>query len=168
MRRLLPLVYAELKQMAAGQMAGQSREHTLQATALVHEIVLRLIQGEAPEWNDRHHFFSVAARAMRQVLVDHARTRNRAKRSPGGVRVDLDGVEAVIAPYEKRAGDLEALNEALARLREMDARAADLVDLRFILGLTMEQCAFVMGMSKRNVEREWTAARAHLARELKR
>ena len=159
---LLPLVYDELHKLAGRVMSGQRRDHTLQTTGLLHEAYLRLSNGDS-EIQDRRHFMNVAARAMRSVLVDHARARNRDKRRAGGERLMLDElVEAV----EVRASNLLALDEALERLGERDPTMARLVDLRFFAGMSVEEAAGVLELSPRQAAREWATARAWLRREL--
>lgn len=174
---LLPLVYEELRRLAASYMQGERLDHTLQPTALVHEAYMRMIDPSAttadrPVWKNRAHFIGVAARAMRRVLVDHARGHNAAKRGGAGAyagggrvweRVTLD---EAIAAGEADATQLLALDEALKRLSEMDARAARVVELRFFGGLTIAEAARVLGVSDSTVEDDWAMARAWLAREL--
>jgi len=165
LHELLPLVQAELHCMAVAQMSQQPAEHTLQATALVNEAVLRLIRSGPRTWNDRAHFFRSVARTMRTLLVDHARAKKRAKRSGGSVRVPLDDVASKL---ETRAGDIEALNLALEKLARADPGAASLIELRYFLDLPMNIAAEVLGMPQRTAEREWTSARAWLRQELTR
>jgi RNA polymerase sigma factor (TIGR02999 family) len=165
---LLPLVYNELHRLAARAMRGQPDGHTLQTTALVHEAYLRLVDREVgPEsvvWQSRAHFFAVAARAMRSVLVDHARARRAAKR--GGGRRRLEVTVAPDGADQERNIDVIALDEALGRLAEMDQRKVRLVELRFFTGLGIEDAAEVLGISPATVKREWSMARAWLRREL--
>jgi len=162
--QLLPLVYDELRRLAAGNMARESTAHTLNATALVHEAYLRLI-GSSPDigWNHRGHFFAAAAESMRRILVDHARKKHAHKRGGERQRVPLDDVQ-IAAPEQNI--DLLALDEALTRLASVDAEAAKLVQLRYFSGLTTPQAAECMGTSTRTAERLWAFARAWLYREM--
>jgi len=160
---LLPLVYAELREMAGRQLRRENPGHTLSPTALVHEAYIRLVDQTRVEWQDRAHFFAVASQAMRRVLVDHAR-RHRAARRGGGVRpLALDEVEI---PLHERAGVLVALDEALHRLERLDERMARVVELRFFGGLTEPEAAEVLGVAERTVRRDWVKARGWLLREL--
>src|SRR5271165_266000 len=149
--QLLPLVYGELRRLAAGRLAREAPGQTLQATALVHEAYLRLVGAEDPGWNGRGHFFAAAAEAMRRILIERAR-RNRALRR-GGDRVRLDLDQAAPAAPE-RSEDLLALDEALDRLAIKDARKAELVKLRYFAGLTMEQAAEALGISVATAHRD--------------
>jgi len=160
---LLPLVYQELRALAARQMARERGDHTLTPTALVHEAWLRLSTGNVPEYSDRQHFLSVAAIAMRRVLVDHARGHDRDKRGGGLARVTLvtDLAESAMNPE-----DLLALDAALVRLADLDADMARVVELRWFGGLGVVEAAAVMATSPRSVNRLWTAARAWLSREM--
>ena len=161
--RLLPLVYDELRLRAARYLRRERPNHTLQATALVHESYLRLVDQREVRWQNRAHFFGVAAQAMRRILVDEARSRGRWKRGGGGRHVSLGQVE----PESKgRSVDLLALDEALRRLAVRDARQARVVELRYFGGLTVEEAAEVIGVSEVTVRREWTMAKAWLRREL--
>jgi RNA polymerase sigma factor (TIGR02999 family) len=162
---LLPLVYAELRSLAARVMDGERAEHTLQPTALVHEAWLRLFATQLPPLADRAHFARLAARAMRHVLVDHARARRREKRGGGAERrVLLDDVLDEV----ERSGSLDviALHEALERLAAQDEQAARIVEVRFFGGLTIAEAAAALGVSTPTVERGWSVARLWLAREL--
>jgi len=162
---LAPLVYGELRRVAEQHMRRERPDHTLQATALVHEAFLRLTGGASPSWQDRTHFFKAAARIMRHVLVDHARARGYAKRGGGGLRISIeDGAAAVLA--EERAPDLVALDEALGRLERLDPRQHQVVELRFFGGLSVEETAEVLGVSAITVKRDWRSARAWLFAEL--
>jgi RNA polymerase sigma factor (TIGR02999 family) len=160
---LLGHVYEDLRRVARGCMRGQPRGHTLQATALVHEAWLRLARARGFPWKDREHFLSVAARAMRQVLVDHARGKGRRKRGGGRRRHPLD---AIVVTYEERAIDLLALDEALGRLGGVDPQAARIVERRFFGGMSVEEVARSLGVSVRTAERDWEHARAWLHRAL--
>ena len=160
---LLPLVYDDLRRQARRFMRAQPAGHTLQTTALVHEAYLRLVGQSPVEWNGRAHFFGVAAKAMRSILVDHARARVAAKRGGSPRVVTLDDA-AGVAP--QRGVDVLALDDALGRLAELDARKSKLVELRYFGGLGIEEAAAVLGVSPATVKREWTTARAWLRREL--
>ena len=161
---LVPLVYGELRRQAERYMRAQSAGHTLQATALVHEAYLRLVDRDAVEWQGRAHFFGVAAKAMRSILVDHARARHAAKRGGGAAREVTLGAAGAVA--REPAVDVLALDEALTRLAELDARKAHLVELRYFAGLGIEEAAAALEVSPATVKREWSAARAWLRREL--
>jgi RNA polymerase sigma factor (TIGR02999 family) len=162
--QLLPLVYDELRQLAAQKLAQEKPGQTLQATALVHEAYLRLVDTEqARQWNSRGHFFAAAAEAMRRILVESARHKNRLKHGRGRQRVDLDsGCRVSAAP----SLDLLALDEALSRLAETEPAKAELVKLRFFAGLTMPEAAAALGVSLATAERHWTFAKAWLYAEL--
>jgi RNA polymerase sigma factor (TIGR02999 family) len=164
LEELLPLVYHELHRQAARFMRAQPAGHTLQTTALVHEAYLRLIGQSSTEWQGRAHFFGVASKAMRSILVDHARSRASAKRG-GSVRpITLDEAGAIAGP---QAGvDVLALHEALQRLAELDSRKSQLVELRYFGGLEIDEAAAVLGVSVSTAKRDWTTARAWLRREL--
>jgi RNA polymerase sigma factor (TIGR02999 family) len=157
---LLPLVYDELRKLAAARMAEEKPGQTLQATALVHEAYVRLVGGDQPEeWNGRGHFFAAAAEAMRRILVESARRKARFKHGGGLVRHDLDEVQ----PAAPELGeDLLALDEALARLAEKDPVKAELVKLRHFAGLTIDQAAHALGISPATADRYWAYARAWL------
>jgi RNA polymerase sigma factor (TIGR02999 family) len=162
--RLLPLVYDELRRLAAGHMAREKPGQTLDATALVHEAYLRLV-GPADErrWENRGHFFAAAAEAMRRILVEQARRKGRARHGGGQQRVNLD--ENVLAA-ESPDHDLLAIDEALTRLAELDPKKAELVKLRFFAGLTMPEAAVSLGISLATAERHWAFARTWLYAEL--
>lgn len=162
--QVLPLVYARLKSMAEDHMKSERPEHTLQPTALVHEAFLKL--GDAHmEWQGEPHFFAVAARAMRQVLIDHARTRGRDKRGGGRALVRIDDVDAP-TPTDARDIDLLDLDGALLRLALHDELAARIVEMRFFAGMEVEAIAGVLGITDRTVRRHWVYAKAWLAREM--
>ncbi|HMN40916.1 MAG TPA: sigma-70 family RNA polymerase sigma factor [Phycisphaerales bacterium] len=171
---LLPLVYDELRVLAAQHLGGERPNHTLQPTALVHEAYLRLLgpDGEQTPWQNRAHFFGAAARAIRRILVDHARARDSLKRGGGAPKVSLDEVSIAVADDATgRAGeaagvDLLALDKALARLAAMDPHKATVVELRFFGGLTVEETARSLGVSESTIAREWQFARVWLHREL--
>jgi RNA polymerase sigma factor (TIGR02999 family) len=156
---LLPLVYEELRRLAAHQMAHQPPGQTLQPTALVHEAWLRLVRGEDQTWQNRAHFFAAAAEAMRRILIERARGRNRLKHGGGRQRMELTDVAAGEDP---EALDMIALDEALIRLRGFDRRLEQVVNLRFFAGLTVDQTADVMEIAPRTVKRDWEFARAWL------
>ena len=162
-RELWRLVHGELHGLAARHLRGQRPGHTLQATALLNEAYLRLFGGGEADFQHRRHFFSVASRAMRSILVDHARARGREKRTAPGERVPLDDL---VASYEERSADLVALGEALEELEAVDGRLVQLVELRFFGGRSMPEAAELLGLSLRTAEREWHAARAWLQRRL--
>jgi RNA polymerase sigma factor (TIGR02999 family) len=160
---LLPLVYDEFRRLADDYLRQETRAHTLQPTALVHEAYLKLIDQTRVNWQGRTHFFAVGAQAMRRILVDHARARHRAKRGGGWQRIELDD-HLLLSP--DRDADLLAVDEAIEKLALLDPRQARIVELRFFGGLTMDEVAEVIGVSKRTVENEWTIIRAWLRREL--
>ncbi|HYE14564.1 MAG TPA: sigma-70 family RNA polymerase sigma factor [Pyrinomonadaceae bacterium] len=160
---LMPLVYAELHRLAARYMRGERPGHTLQTSALVNEVYLRLAGHEDIQWQDRAHFFAVAAQAMRRILVDHARRRGNQKRGGDVHKVALD--EALIVSDE-RAAEVVALDDALARLAEVAPRKSRLVELRFFGGLGIEEAAEVLQVSPGTVMRDWTFAKAWLRREI--
>jgi RNA polymerase sigma factor (TIGR02999 family) len=169
--QLLPLVYDELRQLAAAKLAQEKPGQTLQATALVHEAYLRLVaspeckRGEEPHFNSRGHFFAAAAEAMRRILIENARRKGRVRRGGGLRRVGLDEAQLLTdGPNE----DLLALDDALNRLAELDPVRAELVKLRFFAGLTMPEAAAVLGISLTTAERYWTFARAWLHAEMSR
>jgi RNA polymerase sigma factor (TIGR02999 family) len=163
--QLLPLVYDELRGLAAQKMAQEAPGQTLQPTALVHEAYLRLVDtDQAQHWNSRGHFFAAAAEAMRRILVDNARGKNSLKRGAGRRPHPLDAAR-LLAP--RLDDDILALNEALDRLAATDTDAAELVKLRFFAGLTSEQAAETLGISSRTAERIWAYARAFLLKQLK-
>ena len=156
---LMALVYGELRAIARHKMRSCPPGHTLQATALVHEACARLMGAAAPSWRDRKHFLALASRCMRHLLIDHARKRRTQKRSAGGERLPFD---EMLATYEERSIDLLALDEAMETLAERDPTAAQLVELHFFGGQSIEQCAEVLGASKRSAYRVLQAARAFL------
>jgi len=159
---LLPLVYDELHAIAERRMAAERAGHTLQATALVSEAYLRLVDDREIDWQNRRHFFGAAAEAMRRILVESARRKRRQKRGGDLVRQELDESE-IAAP--EADDELLALDEALERLTQADDQAAELVKLRYFSGLTVAQAAEVLGVSMRTAERTWTFAKAWLYRE---
>ncbi|HNV74646.1 MAG TPA: sigma-70 family RNA polymerase sigma factor [Gemmatimonadaceae bacterium] len=159
---LVPLVYAELHDLAVHYMRGERTDHTLQPTALVHEAYMRLVDQRNASWQNRSHFFGIAAQAMRRILVDHAR-RKRATKREGGERVTLD---ESVAEAPQRSVDLIALDDALVKLAALDPRQARVVELRYFGGLDIEQTAESLGISPATVKRDWTFARAFLQREM--
>ena len=162
--KLIPLVYDQLRRLADGYMRRERTGHTLQTTALVHEAYLKLLGQHSVDWQNRAHFFGIAAQVMRRVLIDHARSHVRNKRGGGREHVQLD--EALVFSPE-RSGEFLELNAALERLGEMDARQARIVEMRFFGGLTVEETAEVLGISPKTVKREWSVAKAWLHGELK-
>lgn len=161
---LLPLVYRELRQLAARHLARESAGHTLQATALVHEVYLRLVDQHSVDWRNRAHFFSIAAEMMRRILVNHAVSRRAQKRGAGETLLSLD---EVLGFPNRQNVDLILLDEALSRLAQLDSVQARIVELRFFGGLTVEEVAEVLGASDSEVKREWRSAKAWLAAQLK-
>jgi len=176
-RQLLPLVYDQLRAAAQKRMAGERVGHTLAATALVHEAYLKLVGPREIPWQNRGHFYAAAAAAMRQILLDHAKSRGRRKRGGGGeqAHVPLDEVASVVSdPQEERATDPTegqtdylALDEAIRRLEVRDPRLARVVHLKYYAGLEIAQVALALGISERTVKNDWTFARAWLERALK-
>jgi RNA polymerase sigma factor (TIGR02999 family) len=160
---LVPVLYRELKRLAHAMLAGQPPGMTLQTTDLVHEAYLKLIGDHDPGWNGRAHFFGAAARAMREILVDQARSKGRAKRGGGLQRVIASDARFQVEPPEE---DVVALNEALQRLASLDPRKGEIVNLRYFAGLSSEEAAGVLGISARTLRREWRFARSWLYAEL--
>ena len=163
LEQLIPLVYPELKRLARRYMLRENPGHTLQTSALINEAYLRLVDRQNAEWQDRAHFFAVAAQIMRHILVDHARRYRYDKRGGGTRHVPLD--EGAIV-REERAGELVALDDALTRLAAIDPRKSQIVELRFFGGLTVEETAEVMKLAPITIMREWRAAKAWLWREI--
>jgi RNA polymerase sigma factor (TIGR02999 family) len=162
--QLLPLVYEELRKLAAQKMAQEAPAQTLQATALVHEAYLRLVGAEqSKHWDSRGHFFSAAAEAMRRILIDRARDRKRLKRGGERRRIDLDGIEIAL---NTSADELLALNEALQKLATVYPECAELVKLRFFAGLSLRDACTALGIPRRTGDRNWEFARAWLHRQL--
>ena len=161
---LMPLLYNELHRLAMHYMRSERQGHTLQATALVNEAYLKLIDQREANWESRSHFIAVAAQVMRNVLIDHARGRQRVKR--GGLQQKVP-LEDVVLISEEQTDDLIALDTAMKRLEEIDARQSRIVELRYFGGLTVEQTAEVLGISPKTVKRDWAVARAWLHRELR-
>jgi len=161
---LLPLVYDELRRLAAYKMAGEAAGHTLQATALVHEAWLRLSGPQQQSWENRAHFFGAAAEAMRRILVEHARRKQSLKRGGGALREELEESDLILtAPPD----ELLAVHEALDKLAQEDPAAAELVKLRYFVGMTMEEAATALELAKRTAENLWTYARVWLHREIR-
>ena len=160
---MINLVYKDLRRLAAKFFQSEKPNHTLQPTALVHEVYIRLAKHLDATWHSRTHFFAVASRALRRILVDHARERGAAKRGGDRCRVTLDGGMAV---WPGKDIDLLALDEALRRLGDMDDRQVRVVEMRFFGGMTVTEVAETLGVSKRLVESDWTLARTWLYREL--
>src|ERR1700693_5973466 len=156
---LLPLVYRELKRIAGGQLRNERPGHTLQATALVHEAYLKLVDQRDVSWQNRAHFMGVAAQVMRRILMDYAKLKVRDKRGGGMRQTTLDDALVVSAD---RASDLVAIDEALTRLEQLDARQAKVVEMRFFGGLSVEEPAAALGISAPTVKREWAMAKAWL------
>jgi len=162
--RLLPLVYEELRRLAARYLAQEKPGQTLQATALVHEAWLRLVEASSQSWENRQRFFAAAANAMRRILIDNARRKQRLRHGGGCERMD---VEAIELPQPLLDEELLALDEALERLTQLDPDAARLVELRFFVGLTLQQSADLLAISRRTADRTWAFARAWLFQELR-
>jgi RNA polymerase sigma factor (TIGR02999 family) len=161
---LIPLVYDELRRLARRHLRRERPDHTLQSAALVNEAYLRLIRQDQPQWQNRAHFFGVAAQLMRHILVDHARHRVAAKRGAGAPRLTLD--PEVALPQEREV-NLVALDDALNQLAVLDLQQSRVVELRFFGGLSIEETSVVLGISPATVKREWATARAWLQREMK-
>ena len=163
---LLPLVYGELRQLAAAKMAGERAGHTLQATALVHEAWIKLVEAEGGslEWNGRQHFYAAAAEAMRRILIDHARRKLAARRGGEWLEITFGDFEA---PQSVRASEMIDLDDALDRLNSEDPEKAEVAKLRLFGGLTVPEIALALGASESTIKRRWTFANAWLSRELK-
>ena len=162
--RLIPIVYDNLRRIAHGQLRGERPDHTLNTTALVNEAYLKLVNVRQVEWRDRAHFFAVAARLMRRILIDYARARQREKRGGDAVQVPLSDAHDV--PLGPAADDLLALDDALARLEAQSERQCRVVECRCFAGMTLEETAAALGISVVTVKRDWTFSRAWLNREL--
>jgi RNA polymerase sigma factor (TIGR02999 family) len=162
--KLLPIVYDELRDLARRYLRSERANHTLQPTALLHEAFMRLVDQSRVDWKGRTHFYAVSAEAMHRVLIDHARAKGRAKRGGGWQRVLLDDM---VAPEGLGEVDVIALHDALDKLEKLDEEQARVVRLRFFGGLTVEEVAHHMGVSKRKVEGNWTHAKAWLREELR-
>ncbi len=164
LEKLTPLVYSELRQLAKGYLLGERPGHTLQPTALINEAYLRLIDWKNVRWQNRAHFFGVAAQVMRRILVDFARSRHYAKRGGAAQQVSLKEAASI---HEDRSAEFIALDDALKSLARIDPRKCQVVELRFFGGLSAEETAEALKVSQRTVEREWNTARAWLYRELR-
>lgn len=160
---LLPFVYDELRRQAQIAMRSERDGHTLQPTALVHEVYLKICKQTGVKWIDRTQFFAFAARMMREILIDHARRYAAKKRGSKSIRFSIDDV---MIPVDERAESLVALDEALCRLKAIDERQAEVVEMRFFAGMTIAEIAEALGVSERTVSREWDSARLWLFREL--
>jgi RNA polymerase sigma factor (TIGR02999 family) len=156
---LMTAIYDDMRRLAVSHMGGEREDHTLQPTALVHEAYMKLVDQRSTNWNDRLHFFSVASRIIRRILIDHARERLAEKRGGGGKRLCLEGQELV---WSDRGVDLIALDEALGELGRIDEQQARIVELRFFGGCSVPEVAELMGIGRRTVDRDWQAARAWL------
>ena len=162
--KLVPLLYRELRRMAGAYLSSERRDHTLQPTALVHEAYLRLVDQRNVQWQNRQHFFGVAAQVMRRILVDHARGHEAVKRGGAVAKVSLEEVAVV---SKERSAELLALDEALTRLAAFDPQQARIIELRFFGGLTVEEAAEVLSISPATVKRDWNMAKAWLTREVR-
>ena len=162
--RLAPLVFRELRRVAGRMMAAERPNHTLQATALVNEAYVRLVDTQQVSWQDRAHFFALCARAMRQILIDHARARASEKRGGGEILLELD---EALASAPSPAANLLELDDALHRLAQLDPRKSQVVELRFFGGLSLEETAEALKVSTKTVQRDWDLARGWLYRELR-
>jgi RNA polymerase sigma-70 factor (ECF subfamily) len=161
--RLIPLVEKELRRLARGYMRRERADHTLQTTALINEAYMRLVKQRNVQWENRAHFFAIAAQLMRRVLIDHAKSSRRAKRGGAALRVSF---EDVAAPSAERSEELLALDAALEKLAAIDARKGRVVEMRYFGGLTLEEAAEVLEISPNTVMRDWRMARAWLEREI--
>ena len=170
LERLTPLVYDHLRRMAAGYVGKEQIDRQLNATALVHEAYLKLVDAGSVDWQDRAHFFAIAARTMRRILVDAARVRTAAKRGGGAMPIAQSSctLDRLAAPGTDRAADICALDDALRALAALDPRRAEVVELRFFGGLSVEETADALSVSPQTVMRHWKVARAWLAREMRR
>ena len=162
-KEIFPVVYEELRRIARRRLRSERKDHTLGATALVHEAYLKLVRLEKVRWENRAHFFAIAAQAMRNILIDYAVKRKAQKRGAGREKLGLDEVAAIV---EDRADELLALDEALKQLETFDARQARVVECRVFAGLSIEETARALQISEATVSRDWMAARAWLNREL--
>jgi len=163
LEQLIPVVYDELHRQAARYLRREHPGHTLQTTALIHEAYLRLIKQQNIEWQNRAHFYAIAARLMRQILVDHARRRQATKRGGSDIKVPLE--EAIVLSSGRNV-DLVALDEALTRLAAIDPQQSRIVELRYFSGLSVEETAEVLGVSSRTVKRDWNVAKAWLRQQI--
>ena len=163
---LMPLVYDELRRQASRFLRRENSDHTLQTTALIHEAYIKLIDQRKTDWQNRSHFFAIASQAMRRILVDHARTKHREKRGGHDLKLPLD--EAMTVAGDEKSVDLVALDEALTRLEAIDKQQSRVVELRYFSGLSLEDTADVLKISRSTAARDWAMARAWLHRELTR
>jgi RNA polymerase sigma factor (TIGR02999 family) len=161
---LMPLVYQELRKLAGGYLRSERPDHTLQPTALIHEAYLRMIGKDVPQWQSRAHFFGVAARLMRQILVDHARTRHAAKRGGDHQKISLDDAPQVFAQAD--AAEMLVLDDALTKLAAFDERRSRILEMRAFGGMSVEETALALGISERTIKREMRLAQAWIRREL--
>jgi RNA polymerase sigma factor (TIGR02999 family) len=161
--KMMPAIYDELRRQAARYLRQERPGHTLQTTALIHEAYVRLVDQRNVQWQNRAHFFGIAAQMMRRILVDHARTKKRAKRGGSDIKVSLDDNAVAVKGQDL---DVVAVDEALSRLAKIDEQQSRVVELRFFSGLTVEETAEVMGISPATVKRDWSMAKAWLHREL--
>jgi len=161
---LLPVVYSELRRLAGGHLSGERANHTLQPTALVHEAYIRLVGQKETEWQDRAHFFGIASRLMREILIEHARGRNRKKR--GGEDKTQIALDDIVSFASQREFDLLAVDEALTRLEELDERQAKIVEMKFFGGMTVDEIGEALSLSPATVKREWTSAKLLLSNML--
>lgn len=161
---LVPLIFPELRRLARRYMQREDPAHTLQTSALINEAYLRLVDQRSVEWQDRAHFFAVAAQVMRHILIDHARRHQSAKRGAGALHVALEEAETAIS--ETRAAEFVALDDALTKLATIDERKSRIVELRFFGGMTVEEVAQLLSLSPITIKREWRSARAWLQREI--
>lgn len=161
--KMMPAIYDELRRQAARYLRQERPGHTLQTTALIHEAYVRLVDQRNVQWQNRAHFFGIAAQMMRRILVDHARTKKRAKRGGSDIKVSLDDAAVAVKGQDL---DVVAVDEALSRLAKIDEQQSRVVELRFFSGLTVEETAEVMGISPATVKRDWSMAKAWLHREL--
>lgn len=161
--RLVPLVYRELRAIAQNYLSRERSGHTLQSTALVHELYERMVQQDLPQWRNRSQFFAVAALLMRRILVDHARSRQAAKRGGDVVKVSVDELSNISAPVDL---DIVALDDALTQLAKLDPQQSRVVEMKIFVGLSNDDMADVLGISKSTVKRDWETARVWLYREL--
>ena len=164
--KLMPFVYDELHAQAARYLRRERKDHTLQTTALIHEAYVKLIDQKNVEWESRTHFFAIAAQAMRRILVDYAKTKHRDKRGGDDVKLPLE--EAMLVATGEKSTDLVALDEALTRLAENDEQQVRVVELRYFSGLSLEETAEALGISRSTAARDWNMAKAWLHRELTR
>lgn len=165
-RRIFPLIHAELLGIARQKMTNERANHTLEPSALVNEAYLKLIPNPGQKWSGKAHFFAAVVEAMRRILIDHARGKKRSKRGRGAAKIDLEAAATAKVDFEKTFPDFVALDEAICRLEKIDPRMAQVVRLRFYAGLSIEQTAELVGVSERTVKNDWSFARAWLAKQL--